>query len=106
MAAELQPQPQLAVVGQQGARAAAIDQPAGRGEVPGEAVANEGIGGIAQQLLEDIDGCAFLRPPCRVFSQRGCKDKIIEFGHVASQEPVGAGDYRRRMTRGACARRM
>ena len=68
---QLQPQAQLAVVGQQHARAAAIHQPARGGEMTGKALATERIFGIGQQFAEQRDGGSFFRPACGITIQRG-----------------------------------
>ena len=61
MAAQLQPHAELAVVGQQHPRAAAVDQPRRRGEVAVQPFAHERIAGIGQQGQEFI-GARRLRP--------------------------------------------
>ena len=106
MAAELQPQPELPVMGEQHAFAAAIDQPAGRGEMPGLAFAQERVVRIAEQLGEQRHGGGLRRPAACIRIQRP-DETGIELIHVASRH-VGAGDYpcsrdRRRLCDGTAA---
>ena len=71
VAAELQPQAELAVMGQQRARAIGGHQPRRSGEVAGEALADERIGGIIEQRQEMADDLGFAGPAAGVILESG-----------------------------------
>ena len=78
--AELQPAIELAVVGEQHATAAKVDQPGRSGEVPGQAFAPERVLGIAQQVGEQCDGFGFVGPASAIVGQQRGLGGVAGFG--------------------------
>ena len=90
MPAQLQPQAQLAMVGQQHALAGRVHQPARGGEMAGEALAPERVVRIAQQVDEQRRGGGLVGMPCRIAGE-GRRKVLVEPVHVASPHARGHG---------------
>ena len=98
MAARLQPQAQLAVVGEQGAPAVGADQQRRCGQVAGQALAHVRVARSFDQLDEVRHAAMFGGPPRQVVVKRGGKGVMGADGvlhALARLRAIGGDHYRR-----------